>query len=228
MTTILELVHGVRRYGQGETAITALDDVTLSVDAGDWLAVVGPSGSGKTTLLSVLGLIDQLDDGDLRLHGRSVGSGEDERTVLRRKHIGFVFQLFHLIPALSARDNIGLPLVPFMPDREIGDRANHLLGRLGLADRATHLPSQLSGGEQQRVAIARALIAKPDVVLADEPTGNLDSRTAASVFDVLLSLQADLKFALVVATHDEALADRLGARLVLADGRVMAPPRGRP
>lgn len=219
---VAELRHVVLRYGSGETEIRAVDDVTGAVQPRECLALLGPSGAGKSTLLSLLGLLDRPDVGEVWLSGvRADDQPEEARADLRRMHIGFVFQLFHLIPALSAVHNVAVPLLPYVPRDPLLKRAQELLTDLGLGARLNHLPGQLSGGEQQRVAIARALIADPDLVLADEPTGNLDSRTARQVMDLLLSLQETHGFALVVATHDEAVARQLDRRWSLLDGALM-------
>jgi predicted ABC-type transport system involved in lysophospholipase L1 biosynthesis ATPase subunit len=220
---IIELADVVRMYGSGGTAVRAIDGVSVAIMPGEQLAVMGPSGAGKSTMLALLGLIDRADEGEVRLAGQPANDlPEDPRADLRREHIGFVFQLFHLIPALSALENVAVPLLPYAPRRPIMERAEQLLVDLGLGDRLRNRPGELSGGEQQRVGIARALIAQPDLILADEPTGNLDSRTAGQVTDLLLALQEQHGFALVVATHDAALADRLDRRLLLRDGRQVA------
>ena len=219
---LAQLTEVVRQFGTGATAIRAIDGVSLAVGPGERIAVVGPSGAGKSTLLSLLGLIDRVDEGEVRLSGEPANDlSEDARADLRREHIGFVFQLFHLIPALSALENVAVPLLPYASRRPILERAEGLLLDLGLGDRLRNRPGELSGGEQQRVGIARALIGQPDLVLADEPTGNLDSKTAGQVVDLLLGLQERDGFALVVATHDERLADRLDSRVTLLDGRLV-------
>jgi predicted ABC-type transport system involved in lysophospholipase L1 biosynthesis ATPase subunit len=220
---VAQLIDVVRQYGSGPTAVRAIDGASLLIMPGQRVALVGPSGAGKSTLLSLLGLIDRADEGEVSLAGQSANDlPEDARADLRRGHIGFVFQLFHLIPALSALENVAVPLLPYAPRRPIMARAERLLVDLGLGDRLRNRPGELSGGEQQRVGIARALIAEPDLVLADEPTGNLDSRTAAQVVDLLLGLQEQRGFALVVATHDAGLAARLVRSVELLDGRMLA------
>jgi predicted ABC-type transport system involved in lysophospholipase L1 biosynthesis ATPase subunit len=217
---VVELSNVVRQFGSGATAVRAIDGVSLVVPRGARIAVVGPSGAGKSTLLSLLGLIDRVDQGEINFDGRPVnGLSEDARADLRRRHVGFVFQLFHLIPALSAIENVAVPLVPYEPRKQVLERAERLLVDLGLGNRLRNRPGELSGGELQRVGIARALIAEPDLLLADEPTGNLDSRTAEDVIDLLFGLHREFGFALVVATHDMALAERLDVRVSLVDGR---------
>lgn len=221
-TTVLEMVGASRSYGSGATAVAAIVDATLSVSAGDRIAVVGPSGSGKTTLLSMMGLLEAPDTGAVRFLGSAMdGRTEDARAELRRTHVGLVFQTFHLIPALTAVDNVLIPLLPYAPRGQTEQRARDLLTRIGLGSRLHHRPAELSGGEQQRVAIARALINEPQLVLADEPTGNLDSRTGQRVIEMLLGFQDRLGFSLVVATHDTHLAARLDRAIRLSDGRIV-------
>lgn len=220
--TVVELVGVTRRYGSGATAVPAVIDTSISIWERDQVAVVGPSGSGKTTLLSLMGLIERPDEGVINfLESPTHSKSEDQRADLRRAHVGLVFQVFHLIPALTALDNVLIPLVPYRPHHEIEPRARDLLQRIGLGERLNHRPAQLSGGEQQRVAIARALINEPRLVLADEPTGNLDSNTGDRVIELLLGLQKEAGFALVVATHDDRFAARLGRMVRLSDGRIV-------
>ncbi len=220
--TVVELLGVTRRYGSGATAVPAVVDASVSIWERDQVAVVGPSGSGKTTLLALMGLIERPDGGLISfLESPTDNKSEDQRADLRRAHVGLVFQLFHLIPALTALDNVLIPLLPYRPRHEIEPRARDLLLRIGLGDRLHHRPAQLSGGEQQRVAIARALINQPRLVLADEPTGNLDSKTGSRVIELLLGLQTEAGFALVVATHDDRFAARLGRVVRLSDGRVV-------
>lgn len=210
-----------RRFGTGQTSVDAVDAVSASVSPNEQVALVGRSGSGKTTLLSLMGMIDQPTSGEVLFKGKSVsGIDEDGRADLRRAHVGLVFQLFHLVPALSALENVLVPLLPYSQRSRIEPRARELLQQIGLGNRLSHRPSQLSGGEQQRVAIARALLNEPELVLADEPTGNLDSRTSQQVMSLLAELQAERKFALVIATHDDAIASRMDRRVVLSDGKV--------
>lgn len=216
---VLRLQDAVRQHGEGPGAVRALDGISCTITRGERVAVVGPSGSGKTTLLSVMGLLEPLTAGTLTFAGEPVHRlGDDAVADLRRDNIGFVFQLFHLIPALSALDNVCVPLVPFAPRSRIEPRARTLLDRMGVAHRLHHRPWQLSGGEQQRVAIARALINRPHLVLADEPTGNLDTTTAADVIDTLTTAQAQDGFTLIIATHDPGLAASQHRQLRLLDG----------
>ncbi len=218
----LLVLEGVtRRFGSGQTAVEAVSEVSVAILANEQVALVGRSGSGKTTLLSLMGMIDRPTLGDVRFRGRSIGNlGEDERADLRRANVGLIFQLFHLIPALPALDNVLVPLLPYARRALIEPRARDLLTRIGLGDRMDHRPSQLSGGEQQRVAIARALINEPGLVLADEPTGNLDTRTSQQVMALLADLQSERQFSLVIATHDKEIAARMSRTLAISDGRI--------
>ncbi|PZR61103.1 MAG: hypothetical protein DLM71_09570 [Chloroflexi bacterium] len=219
-SAVVELHDVWRRYGTGDAAIVAIRGLSVCVGAGERLAITGPSGAGKTTLLGLMGLLDMPDEGRVVVAGQTVdGTDEDERAELRRAHVGFIFQMFHLIPALSALDNVTVPLLPYRRRVEIEDRAQQLLARLGLANRLSHRPSQLSAGEQQRVAIARALINQPGLVIGDEPTGNLDSVSGDRVVGLLEELRQEAHFALVVATHDERVASTFERRLRLRDGR---------
>jgi putative ABC transport system ATP-binding protein len=208
----------VRRYGEGDTAVDALRGVSLEVAPAKLTAVMGPSGSGKSTLMHILAALDRPTSGYVTIAGTRLGQLSDtEITRLRRRHIGFVFQFFNLLPMLTAEENISLPLsiAGQKPDRA---EFEQLLEKVGLEDRRSHRPSELSGGQQQRVAIARALVSKPTVVFADEPTGNLDSKTGGQILELLRQSVADYGQTLVVVTHDArvaAIADRI---LFLADG----------
>jgi len=210
-----------RRYGEGEAAVDALRGVSLSVGTGELVAVMGPSGSGKSTLMHLLAALDKPTGGHVTIAGEDVGSLSDRGvTLLRRKHIGFVFQFFNLLPMLSAEENVLLPLsiAGEKPDPEF---FKELMDRVGLTPRKTHRPSELSGGQQQRVAIARALVARPTVVFADEPTGNLDSKTGQEILDLLRSSTSDLGQTMVMVTHDAQAASIADRILFLADGVVV-------
>jgi putative ABC transport system ATP-binding protein len=210
-----------RRYGEGDTAVDALRGVSLDVQPGELVAVMGPSGSGKSTLMHILAALDKPTSGHVAIAGEDVGSLSDKDvTLLRRRHIGFVFQFYNLLPMLTAEENVLLPLsiAGKRPEKAFFEE---LLGRVGLKDRRTHRPSELSGGQQQRVAIARALVSKPTVVLADEPTGNLDSTTSAEILDLLRSATEAYGQTTVMVTHDAsaaAIADRI---LFIADGLIV-------
>jgi putative ABC transport system ATP-binding protein len=208
-------------YRLGEERIRALDGIDLAIEAGEFVAVMGPSGSGKSTLMHVLGCLDSPDGGRYWLDGQEVAAlGDDERSALRARRIGFVFQAFHLLPRLSALDNVLLParyaggITP-----EVRDRATALLQRLGLGERLHHRPNQLSGGQRQRVAIARALINHPAVIFADEPTGNLDSRTSREIMTLFVELNREGQ-TVVLVTHEEDIAAHARRIIVLRDGRI--------
>jgi ABC-type lipoprotein export system ATPase subunit len=210
-----------KRFHRGSEAVVALDRVDLDVEEGELVGVVGPSGSGKSTLLHLAGGLDQPDAGRVVLDGRDMaGLSIGERARLRRREVGFVFQFFHLIPTLTVAENIELPLVL---DGSRAPRADldALIARVGLEGRAGHLPGELSGGEMQRTAIARALVARPRLILADEPTGNLDSATGAEILDLLGAQVAEAGATLVMVTHDAAAAGRAHRVLSLRDGRVV-------
>jgi putative ABC transport system ATP-binding protein len=211
-----------RTYRRGSVAVPVLTDVDLEVAAGDWVAVIGPSGSGKSTLLSILGLLDQPDAGVYELAGADVSDiGEGERAVLRSRRIGFVFQAFQLLPRTSALENVATPLVyRRMPRRTRLERAREALEHVGLGDRADHDPGELSGGESQRVAIARALVTDPALVLADEPTGNLDVRSGHGILDLFHDLHREGR-TIVMITHDPDVAAVADRQLLLDDGRLV-------
>jgi putative ABC transport system ATP-binding protein len=218
---VIRLEHVSRVFRVGETEVHALDDVSEHVRAGEHVAIMGPSGSGKSTLLNVVGCLDRPSRGSYRLDGREVAAlDEAELTEVRRRQIGFVFQSFHLVPRLSARENVELPMVFAGVERaERGQRAAAELAAVGLTPRADHRPDQLSGGECQRVAIARAMVMRPRVLLADEPTGNLDTASGRQVLDLLDRLN-DAGLTLVVVTHDPGVARRADRILVMTDGRI--------
>jgi len=211
-----------RRYGDGDGLVDALAEVDLEIRDGEFAAVVGPSGSGKSTLLQLLGALDRPTSGTIEFEGRDLARlGDEALAALRLERIGFVFQQFNLIPTLSARENVEVAIAPTgAPAGDRISRAEDLLGRVGLGDRAAHLPSQLSGGEQQRVAISRALANSPDVLLADEPTGNLDSATGASILGLLRELWSEAGLTVVLITHDSGIAAQAQRLVKLADGRI--------
>jgi len=219
---VLEARDLSKTIASGERSLTVLDGIELSLNAGDSLSIVGTSGSGKSTLLALLAGLDLPTRGQLSLLGRQLGDlDEDARAAWRAGRVGFVFQSFQLLAGLSALDNVTLPLELAGVDlREARASASDLLDQVGLADRMTHTPRQLSGGEQQRVAIARAFACRPQILFADEPTGNLDGTTGAAIIDLLFALNAEQSTTLVLVTHDETLAQRCARRVHLADGRL--------
>jgi putative ABC transport system ATP-binding protein len=211
-----------RTYRSGGRDLTVLKDITFSLEPGGFLAILGPSGSGKTTLLGLLAGLDRPSAGSVYLDGQELGSlTEDQRARLRGEKIGFVFQAFQLIPTLTAQENIQVPL-ELRGDARAAPRARELLERVGLGGRGHHYPAQLSGGEQQRVALARGFSSRPKVLFADEPTGNLDAATGATIIDLMVELNRDLGTTLVLVTHDLDLAARARRTIRLADGRVVA------
>ena len=215
----IELAGVTRRYDGGGETVVALDSVSIGIDRGAFVAIMGPSGSGKSTLLNVVGLLDAPDEGRVRVDDRDVTeAGIDERTRLRKRTIGFVFQDFHLIPTLSALENVAVPTI-FDPQPR-RDRAAELLGRVGLDDRVDHLPEELSGGQKQRVAIARSLINSPAIVLADEPTGNLDRDTGERILSELTAV-TDAGVSVVAVTHDPAVAEYADRTIELRDGVIV-------
>jgi len=218
---VIALEHVSRIFQVGEAEVRALDDVSEQILVGEHVAIMGPSGSGKSTLLNVVGCLDRPSSGSYRLDGREVATLDDaELTLARRRMIGFVFQSFHLVSRLTAAENVELPMVfAGIARDERRDRAAAELGSVGLAPRAGHRPDQLSGGERQRVAIARAMVMRPRVLLADEPTGNLDTSSGRQVLDLLDRLHAD-GITLVVVSHDPGVARRAERILLMTDGRV--------
>jgi putative ABC transport system ATP-binding protein len=211
----------VRRFGEGETAVDALRGVSLTVRKGELVAVMGPSGSGKSTLMHLLAALDKPTSGTVSIAGEDVGSLSDrDVTLLRRRHIGFVFQFFNLLPMLTAEENILLPLSIASTKPDPAFFAD-LMRRVGLEDRKTHRPAELSGGQQQRVAIARSLVAQPTVVFADEPTGNLDSKTGGEILELLRASTSDLGQTMVMVTHDAQAASIADRVLFLADGLIV-------
>ena len=218
---MLVVRHLTKSYPSGGRTLTVLRDVSFTIPDGAFVAIVGPSGSGKTTLLGLLAGLDTPTSGSVLLDGAELGTlTEDARAKLRGEKVGFVFQSFQLIPTLTAAENIAVPL-ELRGERNAGDRARTLLDRIGLADRAGHLPAQLSGGEQQRVALARAFANAPRVLFADEPTGNLDSSTGDRIIQLLEELNRESGTTIILVTHDTALASRAKRIIRLSDGAVV-------
>lgn len=226
MTDLLELENLNRKFQVGDQTVHALNDISLNVTRGDYVSIMGPSGSGKSTLLHILGLLDSADSGRYRLDGQDVTSLSDQQQAeIRRDRIGFVFQFFQLIPRLTAIENVELPLLlAGVPADERWQRAKAVMESVGLADRIEHRPDQLSGGQRQRVAIARATIMKPTLLLADEPTGNLDRQSGREVIDIMEQLQQQ-GITLIVVTHDHELGRRARRQLHMVDGRIVTDQR---
>ena len=216
---MIELEKVSKSYTKDSNVVNALVDVSLRIDRGEFVAILGPSGSGKTTLMNMIGLLDRPDQGVYRLDGRDVSTfGADELAATRNERIGFVFQSFHLLPKTPAVENVELPLM-YSDRSDLSGLATRALERVGLADRASHVPGELSGGQQQRVAIARALVNEPDLILADEPTGNLDSNSGLEILGILQDLNDDGK-TVVLVTHDANLAAMASRRVQIVDGRI--------
>jgi putative ABC transport system ATP-binding protein len=221
--SIVQLQRVEKRYGQGESSFTALHEISLSIARGRMVALLGASGSGKSTLLNLLGAVDRPTAGTVRIGGRDLSALTDAQLALfRRRRLGYVFQSFHLLPSLSVFDNVA---VPFTLDRALTHERRAvitaLLERLGVADKAHRYPDELSGGQQQRVALARAVVHRPDLVLADEPTGNLDAATGRIILNLLADLQQEFGVSVIMATHSDEAAGRCHDRIRLADGRVV-------
>jgi len=227
---VLEIQGVSRSYRRGETEVQALRDVSLTVHEGGSVAIMGPSGSGKTTLLNIVSGLDRPTVGEVFVDGQRLSDmGPDEATAFRRRHIGFVFQFFNLLPTMSARDNVGLPLMAeHLPRRDVDERATEMLAAVGLAHRAEHRPSELSGGEQQRVAIARALAMRPRLLLADEPTGNLDSAAGDEILSLLRRATESFGLSIVLVTHSYPAAAAMDRVLVIRDGMLIEGVKSAP
>jgi putative ABC transport system ATP-binding protein len=220
-------LRGVSKRYDGKREVVALDSVDLEVAKGEVVSIVGPSGSGKSTLLNLIGGLDRPSSGEIRIEGESIGGlPDDDLTRLRRDKIGFIFQFFNLLPSLSALENVALPLhLKGLPRRQIDDRARDLLEMVQLGSRVHHLPEELSGGERQRVAIARALAFAPPVLLADEPTGNLDTRTGAEILRLVQDLHTRLNATILIVTHDTSVAESCPRTVTLRDAHIVGDIR---
>ena len=212
----------VKIYNPDKIPVKALNGVDLEITEGEFTAIVGPSGSGKTTLLNVIGGLDRPDEGDVEVGGHDIDAMSDNQLIdFRKEHIGFVFQAYNLIPVLTARENVEfVMLLQNRPKKERRERAEELLRAVGLEDKMDKRPSELSGGQQQRVAVARALAPKPDFILADEPTANLDSKSTANLLDIMARLNEEEKITFVFSTHDQRVIDRARRVVTLVDGKV--------
>jgi putative ABC transport system ATP-binding protein len=230
MSALIEVRDLWKVYEQGDVRVEALRGVSLSIEAGESVAVMGASGSGKSTFMNVLGCLDRPTSGSFQLDGREIADASaDERAELRCREIGFVFQSFNLIPRTSALENVELPLVyAGVAAADQTTRANEALRAVGLAGREHHLPSQLSGGQQQRVAIARALVNQPRLILADEPTGNLDTRSSAEILEIFQRLQRESGITLIVVTHEPDIAAHFARVITFRDGEVISDARQTP
>ncbi len=219
---MIELDRVTRTFKEA-AGVTALDNTSLTIPKGQMVAIIGPSGSGKSTLLNLIGALDRPTSGEVRIDGQSLAQlSDDDRTRVRRDKIGFIFQFFNLLPTLTCMENVGLPLhLRGWPRKQVVERARELLTLVQLSDRLEHLPEQLSGGQRQRVAIARALSIYPPILLADEPTGNLDSRTGKDILALIRDLHANFGATIVIVTHDPAVAASCERTVTLRDGRIV-------
>ena len=220
---VLQCRAVARRFTEGGSVLEVLSDVNLAVVPAERVAIVGSSGSGKTTLLQILGGLDDPDDGEVFVGGEAMhGGSELSKGELRNRYIGFVYQFHHLLPEFTAEENVAMPLLIRREAKAVAlEKAREILGRVGLGERLTHKPGELSGGERQRAAVARALIARPQLVLADEPTGNLDAGNGEHVMQLMLELNQELQTSLVIVTHDMSIAERMDRILVLENGRLV-------
>jgi putative ABC transport system ATP-binding protein len=223
---MIQLDRATKRF-EGKRSVTALDEVTLTIPRGEMVSIIGQSGSGKSTLLNLVGGLDRATTGDVLIDDESLaGLHDDKLTQVRRDKIGFIFQFFNLLPTLTCLENVGLPLhLRGWPRRKVDERARELLSLVQLGDRLTHLPEELSGGQRQRVAIARALSVYPPILLADEPTGNLDSRTGEDILTLIRDLHSRLGATVVMVTHDAHVAQTCQRTITLRDGRIVEDVR---
>ena len=220
--TVLECRSVVRRFREGDSVLEVLSGVDLTIEPAERVAIIGSSGSGKTTLLQIMGGLDDPDEGEVIIDGQLMhGSSEVSKGDLRNRYIGFVYQFHHLLPEFTAQENVAMPLLIRREAKaDALGQAKDLLARVGLGERLTHKPGELSGGERQRAAVARALITQPQLVLADEPTGNLDAGNGEHVLKLMLELNEELQTSLVIVTHDHSIAERMDRVLVLEDGKL--------
>ncbi len=218
---VLEVKDLTKEYGQGDSKVVALDHVSFCVERGEFVAIVGASGSGKSTLMNMIGGIDNPTSGDVIIEGKNISNlSEDELAIFRRRNLGMIYQFYNLVPTLTAEENI---ILPWRLDgrKENKEKVDELLKVLGLTDRANHLPSQMSGGQQQRVSIGRALVNDPAFILADEPTGNLDSKTSAEIIDILKYTNEQFNQTILLITHDDKIALRADRIITIGDGKII-------
>jgi len=228
MSLILKVENLNMQYSSGSRSLSVLQSINLSIEEGETVAITGPSGSGKTTLMGLCAALDNPTSGEITLMGTLINPlTEDERAVLRNRYVGFIFQNFQLLPSLTALENVMLPL-ELQGIKGAEHKASQLLERVGLRDRTTHYPSQLSGGEQQRVALARAFISNPKILFADEPTGNLDGETGSTVESLMFDLNKDFGTTLVIVTHNQELASRTGRIIKLKSGHIVSDDKNEP
>jgi putative ABC transport system ATP-binding protein len=228
MSLILKVDNLNMQYASGSKSLSVLQSINISIEEGETVAITGPSGSGKTTLMGLCAALDNPTSGEITLMGTRVNPlTEDERAILRNRYVGFIFQNFQLLPSLTALENVMLPL-ELQGVKGAEKEAAHLLERVGLKDRITHYPSQLSGGEQQRVALARAFINKPKILFADEPTGNLDGDTGETVEKLMFDLNKDFGTTLIIVTHNQELASRTGRIIKLKSGHIVSDEKNEP
>jgi putative ABC transport system ATP-binding protein len=221
METIIELRDVCKDYGVGEAKVKAICDINLKIKKSENVAIMGPSGCGKSTMLNLIGCLDRPTRGKILIDGKDISNFNDNQlATIRRNKIGFIFQFFNLIPSFTALENVELPMI-FSKANNRKERAKELLDEVGLKHRANHHPSQLSGGEVQRVAIARALANNPEIILADEPTGNLDSRSGKEIIDILINLNKEKDVTLLIITHDSNIAKHAGKIVKLRDGKIV-------
>ena len=222
--TAIEARNLSKIYRMGSGYVKAVDDITLQIEQGEFVSVVGPSGSGKSTLLRLLATLEEPTNGSIRIHGENVdGMDSDRKALIRNRYIGFVFQSYNLIPSLNACENAALPLFFRGIDRYTSLKAaKRMLEIVGLGNRGTHFPAQLSGGQQQRVSIARALITDPPIIMADEPTGNLDSKSGREIIDLLIDFIEDTEKVLLLVTHDNEIAQRAKRTIRITDGKIVS------
>jgi putative ABC transport system ATP-binding protein len=220
---MIQLKNVTKKYLLGDNPLFALNGITTDIKEGEYVSVIGPSGSGKSTLLHVMGGLESIDNGEIWIDGEPIHQMKESQLArIRKEKIGFIFQQFNLLPTASALENVMMPLLNFRSSTKVRKKAEDVLERVGLKDRMNHLPSRLSGGEQQRVAIARALITNPKIILADEPTGNLDSENGMKIIQILEELHKEEKVTIVIVTHDLSISSRAQREIRILDGKIIA------